>query len=164
MTGSLRLEKVTPGNVLAACDLKVRPDQERFVAPVARSLAEAYAQPDIAWPRLVFDGDRLVAFVMAFFDVRFNPGDPDDRPRSGLWRLAVAAGEQGRGYGSFAVREVCEEVRRRGQTRVTVTWHPGEGGPEPFYLKLGFRPTGEKSEDELVGELDLNRPGRGSGT
>ncbi len=160
MTASpLRLEKVTADNVLAACRLAVRPDQERFVAPVARSLAEAYAQPDIAWPRLVCDGDRLVGFVMAFFDVRLHPEDPGDRPRSGLWRLAVDAAEQGRGYGRFAVESVCEEIRRRGGSRVTVTWTPGEGSPEAFYRKLGFRRTGETSGHQIVGELDLARPG-----
>ncbi|MDF6020805.1 GNAT family N-acetyltransferase [Streptomyces sp. JH34] len=157
MTTQLRLEKVTPANVLDACRLKVAPEQERFVSPVARSLAEAYADPGTAWPRLIFDGERLVGFVMAFFDVRFDPADPEDRPRSGLWRLAVAAGEQGRGYGRFAVGAVCEEIRRRGGSRVTVTWGEGEHGPEEFYLRLGFRKTGEMSEDEVVGELDLPR-------
>ncbi|MCX5412305.1 GNAT family N-acetyltransferase [Streptomyces sp. NBC_00059] len=157
MTAQLRLEKVTPANVLDACRLEVAPEQERFVSPVARSLAEAYADPDTAWPRLVFDGDRLVGFVMAFFDVRFDPANPDDRPRSGLWRLAVAAGEQGKGYGRFAVEAVCEEILRRGQRRVTVTWGEGEHGPEEFYLRLGFRKTGETSEDQVVGEMDLPR-------
>ncbi|WP_431043488.1 GNAT family N-acetyltransferase [Streptomyces sp. P1-3] len=159
MSSSLRLEKVTPDNVLDACRLRVRPEQERFVAPVARSLAEAYAQPDVAWPRLVFDGDRLVGFVMGFFDVRFDPDNPDERPRSGLWRLVVAAGQQGRGCGRFAVASVCDEVRRRGQTRVTVTWGQGEHGPEGFYLGLGFRLTGETSGDQVVGELDLSAAG-----
>ncbi len=143
--------------MLDAIRLKVAPEQERFVAPVARSLAEAYVDPETAWPRLVFDGDRLVAFVLAFFDVRFDPADPGDRLRSGLWRLAVAADEQGRGYGRFAVDAVCEEILRRGQKRVTVTWTPGEGGPEGFYHRLGFRRTGEMSEDEVVGGMDLPR-------
>lgn len=155
MLSSPRLEKVTPDNVEAACGLRIRPDQEGLVAPVARSLAEAYAQPEIAWPRLVYDGEHLVGFVMAFFDVRFNPDDPDDRLRSGLWRLNIAADHQGRGYGRFAVESVCEEIRRRGQSRVTVTWVPGEHGPERFYQRLGFRLTGEASGDEVVGELDL---------
>ncbi|MCX4821198.1 GNAT family N-acetyltransferase [Streptomyces sp. NBC_01142] len=159
MTSLLRLEKVTPDNVLAACRLQVRPDQEEFVAPVARSLAEAYTQPEIAWPRLIFDGEQLVGFVMGFFMVRFDPDNPDDAFRSGIWRLNIAAGQQGRGYGRFAVQSVCEEVRRRGQTRATVTWAPGEHGPERFYLGLGFRPTGEKSGDEVVGELALTGAG-----
>ncbi|MEU5715612.1 GNAT family N-acetyltransferase [Streptomyces sp. NPDC020403] len=157
MTTRLRLEKVTPDNVLDACRLTVLPEQERFVAPVARSLAEAYVQPGTAWPRLIVDGDRLVGFVMAFFDVRFDPSDLADRPRSGLWRLAVAAGEQGRGYGRFAVDAVCEEILRRGQRCVTVTWGQGEHGPEEFYLRLGFRRTGETSGDQVVGELELPR-------
>lgn len=128
MTTQLRLEKVTPANVLDACRLKVAPEQERFVSPVARSLAEAYADPGTAWPRLIFDGERLVGFVMAFFDVRFYPEKPEDRPRSGLWRLAIAAGEQGRGYGRFAVDQVCEEIRRRGGSGVAVTWGRGSTG------------------------------------
>nr|WP_055611118.1 GNAT family N-acetyltransferase [Streptomyces phaeochromogenes] len=153
----LRLEEVTPDNVGAAIALKVRPDQERFVSPVAQSLAEAYPRPDTAWPRLVYDGDELVGFVMAFFDIRFDPENPDDRPRSGLWRLNIADGKQRRGYGRFAVEAVRDEIRRRGRTGlVTVTWAEGEGGPEPFYLGLGFRRTGEMSGDQIVGELDLD--------
>ncbi|MEU0627801.1 GNAT family N-acetyltransferase [Streptomyces sp. NPDC005989] len=156
MSSSLRLEKVTADNVEAACQLKVRPDQDGLVKPVAWSLAQAYTTPDIAWPRLIFDGEQLVGFVMAFFDVRFYPDDPNDtRLRSGLWRLNIAADQQGRGYGRFAVEAVCEEVRRRGQTRATVTFVPGEHGPEQFYFRLGFRLTGEKAEDEVVGELEL---------
>jgi diamine N-acetyltransferase len=152
-----RLEKVTADNVDAALRLRVRPDQERFVAPVVKSLAEAYAHGETAWPRLIFDGEELVGFVMAFFDIRFSPANPDDRPRSGLWRLNIADGRQGRGYGRFAVEAVCEEIRRRGQSRATVTWAEGEGGPEEFYLRLGFRRTGEMSGDQVVGELDLIR-------
>ncbi|MEO3926216.1 GNAT family N-acetyltransferase [Micromonosporaceae bacterium B7E4] len=155
---SPRLEKVTPENVVAACRLRIRPDQEGLVAPVAQSLAEAYAQPEVAWPRLVYDGERLVGFVMAFLMVRFDPDDPADLPRSGLWRLNIAADEQGRGYGRFAVQAVCDELRQRGQDRVFVTWVPGERGPERFYRRLGFRLTGERVEDEVVGALDLTEP------
>lgn len=48
MSSARRLKKVTPDNVDAACRLRIRPDQEGLVAPVVRSLAEAYVQPDIA--------------------------------------------------------------------------------------------------------------------
>ncbi|MEV7231124.1 MULTISPECIES: GNAT family N-acetyltransferase [Polymorphospora] len=154
MSSSLRLEKVTPDNVEAACRLAIRPEQERFVEPVAWSLAEAYARPEVAWPRLVYDGDRLVGFVMGFLAVRWTPDDPGD-VRSGIWRLNIAAEHQGRGYGRFAVGAVCDEVRRRGADRATVTWEPGESGPEGFYLRLGFRPTGETSGGQTVGELPL---------
>ena len=52
---------------------------------------------------------------------------------------------------------MAAEIRRRGGTRLTATWHPGEDGPEGFYLGLGFRLTGEMSGDEKVGELELGK-------
>ncbi|MFD2766267.1 GNAT family N-acetyltransferase [Micromonospora eburnea] len=149
-----RLEKITTENVLAACAIAVRPDQEGLVEPVARSLAEAYVQPDVAWPRLIVDGDRPVGFLMAFLDIRWRANDPAD-VRSGLWRLNIAADQQGRGYGRFAVEAVAEELRRRGTDRLVATWVPGAHGPERFYRRLGFRLTGEHSGDQVVGALDL---------
>ncbi|MFI6649872.1 GNAT family N-acetyltransferase [Streptomyces sp. NPDC050529] len=155
MPSSLRLVPVTSDNVEAACALTVRPDQDGLVKPVAWSLAQAYATPEIAWPRLIADGETLVGFVMAFIDVQFAPEKPDDPFRSGLWRLNIAAAQQGSGYGRFAVEAVNDELRRRGKTRTTVTYVPGAHGPEEFYRRLGFRPTGELSGDEVVAELEL---------
>ncbi|MEV7345108.1 GNAT family N-acetyltransferase [Streptomyces sp. NPDC093544] len=155
MKTALRLMKITPSNIDIALGLKVRPDQEHLVAPVVKSLAEAYVYPDIAWPRLILDGDRTVGFLMAFFDIDWNGDGKGTDLRSGLWRLNIAAGEQGRGCGRFAVESVAAEIRRRGGTRFTTTWHPGESGPEGFYLRLGFRLTGEKSGGQTVGALEL---------
>jgi len=149
---TLRLEQVTPANVADACGLRVEPEQEEVVAPVVRSLAEAYAQPGVAWPRLIYDDDRLVAFVMGGFD----PGCPVDYFRCGIWRLAVAAGHQRSGYGRFAVEAVCAQARRRGRNRVTVLWVPHPHGPEQFYLRLGFTPTGQIHGGQVVAERFLD--------
>ncbi|MFF5548839.1 GNAT family N-acetyltransferase [Streptomyces olivaceoviridis] len=150
-----RLEEVTPGNFDTAVALRVRPDQEHAVAPVVRSLAEAYVHPrGVAWPRLIVDDGRVVGFLMAFFGIDWH-GDGSVR-RCGLWRLNIAAGEQGRGYGRFAVDAVAGEIRRRGGTELYVSWHPGPHGPEEFYLRLGLRKNGETSGDQTVGVLDLS--------
>ncbi|MFF4526343.1 GNAT family N-acetyltransferase [Streptomyces bluensis] len=155
-TPALRLEEVTPRNFEAATGIQVRPEQEFAVSPVMKSLAEAYVHPaGVAWPRLIVDGDRPVGFLMAFFDIDWRT-DGGSLVRSGLWRLNIAAGEQGRGYGRFAVRSVSDEIRRRGGTELYVTWHPGPNGPENFYLRLGFRPNGETVEGETVGVLELS--------
>ena len=148
---AMQLELVTKDNVRRACDVKVHPAQEKFVAPVAVSLAEAYVHHDMAWPRVVVDGDRVVGFVM----VAIQPDEPIEAYRFCLWRLAIAADEQGRGYGRFAVGEVAAEGRRRGIAKLYVTWVEGEGGPAEFYQKLGFVPTGEVLEGEVVAALDL---------
>jgi diamine N-acetyltransferase len=147
----LRLELVTQQNVRAACKLKLRPDQENLVAPVAWSLADAYTVPDIAWPRLIYDGDQLVGFIMA----AFGPGSLAELYHSYLWRLNIDAGHQGGGYGRFAVEGLCQEAIRRGRRRLTVSYHPGENGPEGFYQRLGFRPTGEYNQGEVVAERIL---------
>jgi diamine N-acetyltransferase len=155
-----QLEEITPRNLAAALGVRVRPDQEFAVSPVVKSLAEAYVHPDAAWPRLIVDAGRPVGFLMAFFDIDwFEDGSVR---RSGLWRLNIAAGEQGRGYGRFAVESVAAELRRRGTKEFYVSWHLGPAGPEPFYRKLGFWPNGETVEGERVAVLDLH-PSRPSG-
>jgi diamine N-acetyltransferase len=68
------------------------------------------------------DGDRPVGFLMAFLDIDWR-ADGGSLIRSGLWRLNIAAGEQGKGYGRFAGDAVAEELRRRGTEEMYVTWH-----------------------------------------
>lgn len=148
----LRIAEITPETIDDALGIRVRPEQERFVAPVERSLAEAYAFREVAWPRLVYAGGTAVAFVMGSLD----PGNELDFFRFGIWRLNVAADQQGQGYGRFAAQAVLDEVRSRGQRRATVLWVPGADGPEGFYRRLGFRPTGEEFHGQVVGELALD--------
>jgi diamine N-acetyltransferase len=147
----LRLAEVTRDNVRAACGLEIRPEQKGVVAPVAWSLAAAYTAPEIAWPRLVYDGDRLVGFIMGAFD----PDGGVELFRSFLWRLNVGAEYQGKGYGRFAVEGLCAEALRRGQHRLMVSWNEHEHGPEGFYLRRGFRVTGERNQGEVVAERIL---------
>ncbi|HEX6146745.1 MAG TPA: GNAT family N-acetyltransferase [Acidimicrobiia bacterium] len=151
MSGRPELREITPENVGAAVRIEVRPEQSDFVAPVVYSLAEAYAQPDVAWPRLVVDGGQAVAFVMGAFDPSADP----DFFRCGIWRLNVGAEHQGKGYGRFAVESVLDEARLRGQVRATVLWVPGEAGPEGFWREMGFEPTGEDFHGQVVGERYL---------
>jgi diamine N-acetyltransferase len=152
---TLSLVPVTPVNVEAALAVRVAPDQEHLVRSVATSLAEAYVHPDLAWPRLVVADGAPVAFVMAFLRSAWE--DDADDLRSGIWRLVVDRGSQGRGYGRFAVDGVCDELRARGADACFVTYHPGPGSPEPFYRRLGFVPTGEVSAEQTVARLDLRR-------
>ncbi|MEU9170837.1 GNAT family N-acetyltransferase [Streptomyces sp. NPDC048420] len=151
-----RLEMITPVNFESATGIRVRPEQEFAVSPVMQSLAEAYAHPEgVAWPRLIVDGERAVGFLMAFLDIDWR-ADGGSLRRSGLWRLNIAADAQGRGYGRFAVESVAAELRRRGTKELYVTWHEGPDGPAEFYLRLGFRRTGEQSGGETVGVLSLD--------
>ncbi|GMA86708.1 N-acetyltransferase [Angustibacter aerolatus] len=139
MTVERSLEEITPENIGDALGIEVRDDQRRAVAPVAKSLAEAYAFRERAWPRVIRCEGRAVGFLMAFFDFDFNHALATSEPdlRSGLWRLSIAAAHQRRGHGRYAVAAVAAEApppwhssshddlaRRRWQPRALL---PGAG-------------------------------------
>ena len=72
-----------------------------------------------------------------------------------LWRLMIDAHHQGHGIGREAVRMVIDHVRAKGLRKLEVSYVPGPGSPEAFYLGLGFRHTGRIDEGEIVLELPL---------
>ena len=143
---AVELEPLTPDDVRAVCELRLAPGQERFVAPNAVSIAEAYVHPQ-AWCRAVRADGRLAGFVMLW--------DSAEEPGHMLWRLMVDAAAQGRGIGRQVVALVAEHVRAQGATVLKVSAHDGDGTPAPFYLSLGFVPTGEMADDEPVYALTL---------
>lgn len=68
----------------------------------------------------------------------------------------VDARFQGRGIGRAAMQRVIEHVRSKALFEVLeLSYVPGPGCPEPFYLSLGFRHTGRLDDDEVVLELAL---------
>jgi len=141
------LAEVTGKTVRAVCRLAVTPDQSRFVAPNAVSFAQALFEPK-AWYRAIVVDDAPVGFLMLYDD----PGEPVYF----LWRFMVDARFQGRGYGARAIGLLAEHVRSRpGATELRTSWVPGPGSPEGFYLRLGFEPTGDIDEGEVVARLAL---------
>ncbi|MFB8387126.1 GNAT family N-acetyltransferase [Microbacterium sp. NPDC055910] len=146
---NLELIELSAENLAAALRIPPAVGEKANVAPVVYSIAEAYVTPT-AWPRLIADNDDIVGFVMANWD----PNHEIEAFRAGVWRLNVADEAKRRGIGRFAVEQVASEARRRGIEKITVLWEPGPDGPEQFYLRLGFRKTGELF-GEIVGELDV---------
>ncbi len=150
MPPTVRLDPITADNVRPVFDLAVAPDQTRFVASNALSLAEALADYSIAWPRAIVADDEVVGFLMLEIDQEERNGRP-----FWLWRLMVDAAHQRRGYGRRALDLACDEVRRRGGAEFFTSWVPGDAGPAGFYLTYGFVPTGEIDDDEIVARLML---------
>ena len=149
--GNLRLEELSAKTIVAANSLSLKPGQEAFVAPTSYVLAEAYFNPATEWPRVVLDGDEVVGFIRGHFDDQA----PAPEFRSCIWRIAVAANQQGKGVGKFAVLALAEEAKSRGYNKLTVLWEPGDESPGEFFHKLGFVDTGVTRYGETVGELSL---------
>ena len=147
---SITLEPITEANVNQVFELEVHPQQKQFVADNPRSLAQALAEFDIAWPRAIVADGVPVGFLM----LEIDPEEENGRP-FWLWRVMVAAEHQHKGYGRAALEFAVEEIRRRGGTELYTSWVQGDGGPEPFYRRFGFEPNGEIDDDEIVARLRL---------
>lgn len=148
---NLRLEELSAGNALAANSLTLRRGQEHFVTPPTYAIADAYLDPTTSWPRVVLSDDAVVGFIRGNFDEDAS----DEEFRSCVWRVHVAADQQGQGVGTFAVRALADEARERGFTRVSALWEPGDDGPEQFFTNLGFVVERETQYGEKFGVLTL---------
>ena len=137
------LREITRDTVRDVLRLKVAPEQERFVASNAVSIAQAYFHRESAWLRAIYAGDTPVGFVMI-----------DDQPEKAsyhLWRFMIDARYQRLGFGRRALELVMDHVRTRpNATHFTLSCVPAAGGPGAFYERLGFAYTGEEDEGELV--------------
>jgi diamine N-acetyltransferase len=128
--------------------LSVAPEQARFVASNAVSIAQAHFQPDVAWFRAIYAEDTAVGFLMLH-----------DDPATAtyyLWRFMIDHRFQKRGYGRRALELLLEHARTRpGATALTLSHVPGDGNPAPFYERMGFVHTGEEDDGELVMRVEL---------
>lgn len=145
---AVTLREVTRDTVRAVCRLQVAAGQEGFVAPNAVSIAEAHFQPK-AWFRAIYADEEMVGFVMLYED--------PDQAEYYLWRLMVSGEHQRRGYGQQALGLVVDRLRTLpGARELLTSCVPGEGGPRPFYERLGFTATGEVDDGEEVLRLPLD--------
>ena len=150
---------VTEADRAAALRLRTAPGQERFVASVEQSFADAIEHREACaryWG--VYDGDEIVGFAMISDDIPRETLDADPTLVGPyfLWRLLIDERYQRRGYGTATLDAVVAYVRGRpnGDALFTSAGQ-GEGSPQPFYERYGFVPTGEIVEEEVVLRLDL---------
>ena len=155
LLSSVILRPVDDLNRAAVSALRVAPGQERFVDGVADSMREAAAHPGARpWFRAVYAGDVPVGFLMLADGA--EPGNGVIPWPYYLWRLLIDCRYQGRGYGRAALDLVVVHLRERPEGDVLVTSVvPGDGSPYGFYLRYGFRPTGEWFDHEQVLALRL---------
>lgn len=144
---TVSLRKVTEENLKSVLNLEVTKEQEKFVASNARSIAEAYFS-EHAWFRAIYADETPVGFLMI--------SDMPEKAEYYLWRFMIDARYQGKGYGRKALELLIDYVKTRPNAKVFYTSHrKGKGGPEGFYLKIGFRHTGKVEHGEFLMKLEL---------
>ena len=154
---AIELREITDANREAILALYAGPAQGVFVSSVADSIQEAAETPEGSpWYRAVYLDGEPVGFVMLSWDVMPQP--PDIIGPWFLWKLIVDERHQGRGIGRAIVERVVELVRAEGATELFTSHVVADGGPDGFYERLGFVPTGTfDPQGERILRLDLAR-------
>jgi diamine N-acetyltransferase len=145
---TVTLREVTKENLWDIFRLEVAPEQSKFVATNEMSIAQAYFDREIAWFRAIYADETPVGFLML--------SDDANKQRYFIWRLMIDARYQKCGFAKLALGLLFDYVRTRpGAKEILVSYRPGDAGPQGFYEKLGFVPTGEMLGDEVVLRHDL---------
>ena len=146
------LKKIDESNYLECFRLELGPGQERFVSNPVRSLAQAYVYYHQCTPFGVFDGARMVGYVMVICDY--------DEQVYNIWHMMIDRREQGRGYGRAAMERALEYIRRKpfgDSDRVLLTCSPENKPAMKLYRSMGFAETGRRDEDEIELALTIQR-------
>ena len=125
----------------------IQPDQGHLVATNAQSIAEAHFAGDV-WFRAIYAGDTLVGFVMT--------SDIIKTAEYFLLRFMVDTRYQRSNFGRRVTELLINHVRTRPNAEeLYVSYHGGEGGPEGFYQRFEFEPTGEIEDGEIIAKMKL---------
>ena len=141
---NITLKKIDETNFLSAFGLKLREGQERFVSHPVRSLAQAYVYYHQCTPFGVFDGTRMVGYVMVICDY--------DEQVYNIWHMMIDCKFQGRGYGKMALEQCLAYIRTQpfgNSHRVVLTCNRDNEAGLRLYHQFGFAETGNADEDEV---------------
>lgn len=144
----IHLRKITEENFIDAFNLKLAPEQERFVSHPIRSLAQAYVYREQCQPFGIYEGQTMVGYVMVIYDY--------DVPEYDIWHMMIEQTEQGKGYGKAALDRVLDYIREKpfgSSDRVTLTCNKENIRALTMYKSKGFAETGVTDGEEI--ELSL---------
>lgn len=169
---TLRLEKVDHKNFIALCQLKVRRDQQDFVASNVGSLAEAYvAEKAGGFPQPfgIYRGEKPIGFLMVGYypsleQARKWADEGEEIPyfmdKSYLiWRFMIDKRYQGKGYGKQAFQLALDYVRTFPVGEAKYCWlsyEPTNERARNLYRSFGFKEEKlPKDWDEIPAVLEL---------
>ncbi|MCQ9226888.1 GNAT family N-acetyltransferase [Streptococcus suis] len=138
----IRLELVNKDNFDQVLDLEVAPRDQRRVASVEYSLAQAwlYREEGHLLPYAVKSGQRIVGFVLLSIQ--------EEDKSYYVWRLLIDKNHQNRGYGKEVIRQVIG-LAKEDPSCHTITMNYVIGNHKMRYIleKLGFQSVGLEGQE-----------------
>ncbi len=149
---SLSIKPVTKDNWRSLAKLKVRDDQNHFVASNVYSIAEShygYDEPDGShwdmYPYGIYDNETPVGFLMYGYNFDYQ------EYQAFIIRLMIDENQQAKGYGAFGMKTMLEIFRNDDRIRaVGISYEPNNEIARKLYERLGFVETGEVLDEEVV--------------
>ncbi len=152
----ITLQPVTAKNWRELIKLKVREDQNHFVASNLFSIAEAQFGEDFEghywemYPFGIYDEETPVGFLM--YGCNFS----HPTQQVFIYRLMVDAKYQGKGYGRWGMEKMMEIFRADGRIKVVgISYEPDNDVARKLYASLGFVETGRILFEEAEAILKL---------
>ena len=152
---NVTLQPVTAENWRALIKLKVREDQNGFVASNLYSIAESqfgfeYEGSWDFYPFGAYVGTEPAGFVMYCLNFKHS------RFQAFIMRLMVDERFQGKGYGREIMKQVLGELRTKNDIKnVGISYEPHNEVARKLYASLGFVEPGEMLDDEILAVLNL---------
>ena len=149
---SLSLRPVTKDNWRTLAKLKVREDQNHFVASNVYSIAEAQFGTDEddgthwnLYPFGIYDHETPVGFLMYGYNFDYK------EYQAFILRLMIDENQQAKGYGAFGMKKMLEIFRADERIRAAgISYEPNNEVARKLYERLGFMETGQILEGEAV--------------
>lgn len=145
----VHFRKITEDNFNVIMQMK-RPEGEHFVASNAYSLAEAWLYKDAGdvYPFAIYNDETPIGFMML---------DEDREERClVIWRIMFPEEHQNKGYGTEAMRQIIRLAKESGKYDfMIIDYAPENEIAKHVYEKMGFVPTGEISDGEIVAKLQF---------
>lgn len=151
---AVTLATLTRENWRDCARLELAPGQERLVASNLASIAESRFEPHYE-PRAIYADGQMAGFLMYCPDV-----ETDQEGVFWVFRLMTDQRLQRKGIGSRAIELALGEIAERGGRTVKISHVPDNVVAAALYKRLGFVPTGEVEEGEVVLAMELEESPR----
>ena len=153
----IHLEPITADNWQIAAALKVRADQDHFVASNLYSIAESqflHREPDgTVWKQTalgIYSDETMIGFVMYAWE-QIHGWD------CFISRVMLDAQQQGKSYGKAAMRALLARIEAEAgpdARDIYISYEPTNEVARKLYASVGFAETGKI----IDGEVEARRP------
>jgi len=146
---NITLEDVTVDNFETLLEMALPPEQDRWIASNAHSIAQASFYPE--WKTLaIYRDGKPVGFVL------YDIASQDEVGHLGIYRFMVDFRNQGQGIGRRAMNLLLEHLRgQKDARRITICYKPENTAARALYLSCGFIEVGIDDSGEMNAEIRL---------